>query len=84
MLIVQANHECHANQHRDPATQYKIRDLIWLDTKNLFTKRSSRKLENRHTGKYQVKKIISNHGVKLDLSSNLYIYFFFYVNLLKP
>ena len=50
MLIAQADHECHANQHRGPAPQYQIGDLVWLDTRNLFTKRPSRKLENRHAG----------------------------------
>ena len=37
MLIAQADHECHANQHCSPAPQYKIEDLVWLDTRNLFT-----------------------------------------------
>ena len=67
ILIVQADHECHANRHCGLASRYKIRDLVWLDTRNLFTKRPSRKLENCHIGKYRVKKIISNHAVKLDL-----------------
>lgn len=54
-----------------------------MNTKNLFTKQPSKKLENFHIDKYQVKKIISNHIIKLNLFNNLYIYFIFYVNLLK-
>ena len=50
----------------------------------MFTKRPSRKLENCHEGKYRVKKIISNHVVELDLSSDLHGNPIFYVNLLEP
>ena len=84
MLIAKANHERHANRHRGPASQYKIGDLVWLDTRNLFTKQLSRKLENCHVGKYRVKKIISNHAIELDLLSDLHIHLVFYINLLKP
>ena len=84
ILIAQGDHECHANRHCGPAFWYKIGDLVWLDTRNLFTKQPSKKLENCHTGKYWVKKIISNHAVKLDLSSNLHTYFVFHVNLFEP
>ena len=84
MLIVQANHERYANRHCGLAPQYQIRDLVWLDTRNLFTKRPSIKLENRHAGKYRVKKIVSNHAVKLDLPSNLHIHPVFHVNFFKP
>ena len=52
MLIAQADHERHANQHRGLAPQYKIGDLVLLDTRNLFTKQPSRKLKNCHVGKY--------------------------------
>ena len=84
MLIAQADHERHAKQYRGSASWYKIGDLVWLDTRNLFIKQPSRKLENCHTGKYRVKKIIINHAVKLDLPNNLHVYFVFYVNLLEP
>ena len=84
MLIAQVDHECYANRHCDPASQYKIRDMVWLDTRNLFTKQPSRKLKNCHIGKYQVKKIISNHTVKLDLFNNLHAYPIFHVNLFEP
>ena len=52
MLIAQVDHECHANQHCGLASQYKIGDLVWLDTRYLFTNQPSRKLENHHAGKY--------------------------------
>ena len=84
MLIAQVNHKRHANRHRGPAPQYKIRDLVLLDTKNLFIKWPSRKLENCHSGKYWVKKIISNQGVELDIPSDLHIHLVFHVNIFEP
>lgn len=51
MLIAQADHKRHANRHRGSAPQYKIGNSIWLDTRNLFTKRLCRKLKNRRAGK---------------------------------
>ena len=83
MLIAQADHKRHANRHCSPVPQYKIRDLVWLNIKNLFTKRPSKKLENCHAGKYQVKRIISNHIVELDLFSDLHVYLVYHVNLLE-
>ena len=55
-----------------------------MNTRNLFTKQPSRKLGNCHTGKYQVKKIVSNYAVELDLSSDLHVHPVFHVNLLEP
>ena len=54
-----------------------------MNTWNLFTKRPNRKLENSHAGKYQVKKIISNHVVKLDLSYDFHVHLVFHVNLIQ-
>ena len=84
MLIAQADHECHTNRHYGLALQYKIRDLVWLDIRNLFTKQLCKKLENRHIGKYWVKNIISKHAIKLDLPSDLHVYIVFHVNLFEP
>ena len=84
MLIAQADYKRHANQHYGLAFQYKIGDLIWLDTRNLFTKQPNRKPENCHISKYQVKKIISNHAIELDLSSDLHVHLVLYINLFEP
>ena len=84
MLIAQADHKRYANQHCSRAPQYKVGDLVGLDTRNLFTKRPSRKLENRHMGKYRVKKIISNHTIELDLPNDLRVHLVFHVNLFEP
>lgn len=58
--------------------------MVQLDSRNLFTKRSSRKLKNHHVRKYFVKKVISPYSIKLDLFLDFYIHLVFYINLLEP
>lgn len=83
MFLAQANQKSYIKQYCGSTPQYKIRDIIRLDTKNLFIKKSSRKLKNRHTRKYSVKKLINFYAIKSNLSSNLYIYFVFHINFIK-
>lgn len=84
MLLAQANHKLHANKQRSSALQYKIRNMVWLNIKNLITKGPNRKLKNVNGGKYAVKKIISPHDIKLELPPSFQIYPVFYVNPLEP
>ena len=84
MLLAQADHEKYANQHRGTAPQYRIGDLVWLDTQNLFTKRLCRKLENRRAGPYPVKRVVSNHAIELVLPDDIRVHLVFHVNLLEP
>lgn len=83
MFLAQIDQKYYANQCHSPAPQYKVGDMVWLDTRNLFTKRSSYKLENCHTGKYLVKKVISPYIIELDLFLDLSVYPMFHINLLK-
>ena len=84
MLLAQADHEKHANRHRGTAPQYRESDLVWLDTRNLFTKRPCRKLENCRAGPYPVKRVISIHAVELVLPEDIRVHPVFHVNLLEP
>lgn len=56
MLIAQADYERHVNQNCGPSPQYKIKNLIWLNIKNLFTERPYRKLKNRCASTFADKK----------------------------
>lgn len=84
MLMAQANHKCHANHHQSTAPQYKIGNMVWLDTWNLMTKKLCEKLKNYHASSYPVRQIVSTHVIKLELSKDIHIYLMFHVNLLEP
>ena len=84
MLLAQADHKKYANRHRGTAPQYREGDLVWLDTRNLFTKRPCRKLENRRAGPYPVRRVISTHAVELVLPEDICVHPVFHVNLLEP
>lgn len=66
------------------AARYNVRDMVWLDIKNIFTKYLYWKLENCRADPYPVKWVISAQAVKLNLLENICVYPIFYVNLLEP
>ena len=84
MSLAQADYEKHANCHRGTAPQYRESSLVWLDTRNLFTKRSCRKLKNCRVGPYPVRRVISTHAVELVLPKDIRVHPVFHVNLLEP
>lgn len=55
--------------------------MVWLNTKNLITKRPNCKLENFHYRKYAIKKIINLYTIKLELISKLQMHSVFFINL---
>ena len=83
MLLAQADYKKHANRHRGTAPQYRESDLVWLDTRNLFTKRPCQKLENCCAGSYPVRRVISTHAVELVLPEDIRVHPVFHVNLLE-
>ena len=68
---------------RDTTPQYREGDLVWLDTRNLFTKQPCQKLENRRAESYPVKQIVSTHAIELELSEDICVHPVFHVNLLE-
>lgn len=83
MLLVLVDQEYYTNQRRRPASQYKVGNMVWLNTKNLITKKPSRKLENIYGGKYAVKRLISPYVIELELRLEFQVHHIFHVNLLK-
>ena len=81
--LAQADHEKHANRHRSTAPQYRKSYLVWLDTRNLFTKRPCQKLKNCRARPYPVKQIVSTHAIKLTLPEDICVHPVFHVNLVE-
>lgn len=55
----------YANQARQVAEQFQVRDKVWLRLKNVKTTRSSKKLDCLNA-KYEIIEVISSHAYRLN------------------
>ena len=62
-----ARYESAADAHRQHAPAYKPGDVVWLDTRNIKTRRSSKKLDHRFAGPLHVAQKISSHAYRIKL-----------------
>ena len=69
-----------ANRHRTPAPKYVPGQKVWLSTKDLQLKVTSRKLAPRFVGPFEIEAIINPCAVRLRLPPSLRVH----VSLLKP
>ena len=84
MALAQASYEHYANVHKQNAPNYVLGDEMWLNTRNMQTKRPSKKLSNKIDGPFPITKIISPHVYKLELPHDRTVHPIFHTNLLKP
>ena len=84
MVFVQASYEQYTNVHKQNVPNYILGDEIWLDTRNMQTKRPSEKLSNKFDGPFPITKIINLHVYKLELPHDWTIHPVFHTNFLKP
>ena len=84
MAFAQASYEHYVNFHKQNAPNYALGDEIWLDTRNMQTKRPSKKLSDKFDGPFPITKIISPHVYKLELLHDWTIHPVFYTNFLRP
>ena len=80
----QARQEEQANRNRMPARRFGIGQFVWLDSRHIKTLRPQKKLDWKHLGLFQIKKIISSHAYELDLPASMRIHPVFNVSLLRP
>ena len=57
--------------------------MIYLVTKNIITKKPSKKLDYKYLKPYKVIKRILKNNYQLDLPPKVQIYLIFYISLLK-
>ena len=84
MVFVQASYEYYANVHKQNVPNYVLGDEVWLDTRNMQTKRPSKKLSDKFNGPFPITKIINPHVYKLELLHDWTIHPIFHTNLLRP
>ena len=71
------------NKKRKTTPQLKEKDKIYLFTKNLRTRKSSKKLNHVKVESFLVKKTKRSINYKLDLFKNVKVFLVFYISLLK-
>jgi hypothetical protein len=62
------------DQHRKEAIQYKVGDMVWLDSKNINTDRPAKKLDYKSFGPFKVTKVVGPHAYKLQLPPSMKIH----------
>ena len=50
MVFVQVSYQHYTNIHKQNVSNYILNDEMWLDTRNIQTKRSSKKLFDKFDG----------------------------------
>lgn len=73
-----------ANTHRVPAPRYVTGDKVWLSTRNLLTKRPSKKLDWKQIGPYAISRVVSPYAYELNLPASMKVHPVFHVSLLSP
>ena len=65
--------------------EFKIGSKVWLNAKNIKTKRPTKKLDHRRLGPFKITKKISSHAYRIELPTALkLLHNVFHVNLLEP
>ena len=72
-----------ANKHWKTSPDYKVGDLVWLLTKNIYTKKLSKKLDNKQNSLYKATKLVKL-SYQLELSKFIKLHNIFYTSLLRP
>jgi hypothetical protein len=62
---------------------FKEGDIVYLATRNISTKRPSKKLDYKYIGPYKITQKISENNYKLDLPPKVKLHSIFYIALLK-
>ena len=73
----------HVNKKRKMTSLLKKRNKVYLLTKNLKTKKASKKLNNVKIGSFYVKEVRESKTYELKLSKNIRIFSIFDIFLLK-
>jgi len=70
---------------RSPTPNFSVGNLVWLNARNVKTKRPSKKLDHKRLGPFKITDKVSSHAFRLQLPKALQaLHPVFHVNLLEP
>ena len=75
--------ELRENKSRKEGPQLKEGNKVWLNTKNLKTKRPSRKLDHTKVGPFRIEAVVGPVNYQLELPKNSKLHPVFHVSLLE-
>src|SRR3954447_6949062 len=84
MHRAQLRHQEYADASRTPAPILKVGNKVWLNAKNIITRRPSRKLDHRRLRPFPISKVISPWAYELELPHDMKIHPVQHVSLLDP
>src|SRR5436190_17545253 len=64
--------------------RHKKGDKVWLNTKNIRTRRPAKKLDDRNAGPFVISQVISSHAYRIELPKTMRIHNVFHADLLSP
>ncbi len=82
LVNAQQDQKLYADRKRSVSPEYIVGDEVWLSTKHIKTKRSSRKLDHKWIEPYRIKKMMKE-ACQLNLSSSMKIHDIFHTSLLR-
>ena len=71
-----------ADRHQKSVKEYKVGDEVWLLTKNIKTKRPSKKLDHKMVSPFKIKALVGS-SCRLDLPTSMKIHNVFHPSLLR-
>lgn len=84
MRLAQARQQEYANKKRTPAPDYKVGDLVFLNRKNVKTRRPCLKLDWKNIGPYPITKKISAYAYQIQLPPEIKMHNVFHVSHFSP
>ena len=84
MQAAQIKYGDHYDSHRVPAPDFKVGDYVWLDGRNIRTKRPSRKLDWKNLGRFKILEKLNSYVYRLELPATIQIHDVFHVEKLRP
>lgn len=83
MSRAQAIQAENGDRRRTPAPIFRPGDWVWLDARNITTRRPSKKLDHRRLGPYEVLETVGPNAARLRLPDTVRLHPVFHVSLLE-
>jgi transposase InsO family protein len=84
ILYAQSKQQEDADRSRLPAPSYHVGDKVWLNARNITTRRPSIKLDHKRLGPFTITALVGKYACRLELPLTMKIHNVFHVRLLEP